>query len=270
MKRLVRSLCLLTVLVGRAVLAATTEIGAEDDTLLTVPKGVRDATGFTESRGLAGEKCRLKGKRINLQDPAKKLWFATNTCGGSGGQAIYLVYEMPTPKLVLDAGTSLELTVQEEQSHGLPDVVVVSGGNCCGISSDRYRFDGKAYQGATHAWTGEFEKWSVEEVPPQVAATVRNKGAKKDCSVNSGQIAGTENNPTALLVFSSCESEDNYSVWVVMLSPTPHVILQAQSADEFSMGPESSVGLPDLCFGATDGAGQQECWRFDSKVYVRR
>jgi hypothetical protein len=49
-------------------------------------------------------------------------------------------FGLPTPKLVLDAGTSLELTVQEEQSHGLPDVVVVSGGNCCGMSSDTYRF----------------------------------------------------------------------------------------------------------------------------------
>jgi len=55
-------------------------------------------------------------------------------------------------------------------------------------------------------------------VPPQVAAMVRNKVAKKGCSLNSGQIAGSEKDPTGLLVFSSCESEDNLSVWVVPIA----------------------------------------------------
>jgi hypothetical protein len=39
--------------------------------------------------------------------------------------------------------------------------------------------------------------------------------------------------------------------------------------DEFSIGPGSSLGQPDLCFAATAGENQKECWRFDGEVYVR-
>ena len=270
MKTPVCNLCLLTVLAVSSVLAAETEIGVEDDALHTVPRGVRDATGFSESRGLAGEKCDLVGKRIDLHDPSKKLWFATDTCGGSGGQVIYVVYENPKPTMILDAGTSLELKVLDVESHGLPDLIVVSGGNCCGMSSDTYRFDGNQYRSTAHGWKGEFDRLGGDQIPVGVAAVVYDDGAKKGCVLSANQITGSKEARVALLVVSSCESEDVYSLWVVMVSPAPHVILRDQSANQVSIGPDQSFGQPDLCFAAINSGDQDRCWRFDGKVYLRR
>jgi hypothetical protein len=184
---LAKNLCLVAVLTVPSVLAAETEIGVEDNDLRDVPKTIREAVGYP------GKDCKLQGKPIAVPDRSQPLWFVTNTCGGSGGQPILLVYQSSKAKVVLTAGTQLNMKIGDEISHGLPDVIIEGGGNCCGLWSVLHRFDGNEYQKTSHLQSGNFDDFTGIEVPPDVKAVLGDYGANRGCTLSSGPI--TERGP---------------------------------------------------------------------------
>jgi hypothetical protein len=261
MNTLARNLCLLAALTVVSVTAADTQIGGEDDDLGNLPKVIRQAAGDP------GKGCHLRGKPIAVRDRPHTLWFVASTCGGSAGQPMFLVYQTRAAKLVLAAGTTLSMKIADELNHGLPDVITEYGDNCCGFSSTEYRFDGNEYQDISHAQTGDFNQFTGLEVPPDVKAVIGDYGANEGCTLSGGPITVTDRDAVALLVVSSCgDSNDIFPVWVVMLTPTPRVILQDRSSDSLDLGPQQFRGQPDICLGD----GGQKCWHFDGKTYVRK
>lgn len=114
-------------------------LGAEDPDMVDIPNPTVSAQDEPE------QQCETRGKRVELR-PGTESWFLTDTCGGSGGQPIYLRVGTATegPVVLGDFGSGF--IILHTRTNGMADVTAIHGSD----GAVTYRFDGKKYQASDH------------------------------------------------------------------------------------------------------------------------
>jgi hypothetical protein len=217
---------------------------------------------------LTDKDCEDIGKPFPLSADSR-LWVTVPTdvrCMGSGGGWMSVILEVAgqKPREVLSTSAVSGIKLDRTSSHqDLPDAIVEWGSAMRGPGAALYVFDGKEYKAISALKTGSFDDFTGVSVPADVRAVLGDYGADRGCTLSGGPITAGGYPNVALLVVSSCGDENEaFPVWVVMFTPTPHVILQDRSPDGIETGPKQFNGQPDICLG--------KCWHFDGKAYVAK
>jgi hypothetical protein len=211
-----------------------------------LPSGIQMITDKT---------CEDIGKPFPLSGQSRVWVIApTNTnCMGSGGGWMSVILDNAGEKPREVLGTSAVGGIKLDRTsshHGLPDAIVEWGSATQGPGGVLYQFDGKEYKEIAALKSGSFDDFTGVTVPEDVKAVLGDYGAARGCTVSGGPITADGYPHVALLVVSSCADEsDTFPVWVVMFTPTPHVILRDRSSDGVETGPKQFEGQPDILLG---------------------
>ena len=245
-----------------------------------IPKAVRKLLKADPSGS-----CGYEGKRLASLAPHRELWMVTTTCGGSGGSETELALTSSSGAVkVLNEELVMNLEVTDSLEHGLPSIVLTSGGTCCGTQRRTYSFDGVRYY-QTGERSQDYLLGSRSPVPDELLAFFRTYTKSNACVQKAlgakgqvGDIGGffigkTDGKDWAFLVTSNCGIDDNFPVWVIKAGPSPHIILTTSVPDSDIVTGPQLVGLPDICFIDNDPQVDPRtvvplsCWRYDGTDY---
>lgn len=289
MKLLARILIIFVAQLLAAASSASTTISSEEEGLTKLPTSIYAVVNQLDTDG----DCIFTGKRVKtLSHSRQQLWFVTNSCQGSGGGPIILVLVSPSgPKVVLDAGTDLDITIYDKLINGLPIVSVEGGGLSFGLHETTYHFDGKEYKPVSKTrftWTNSFSETDLpSEVNRFLLKTAKGSPCLKDQKslyelFRELHVNWEYGNNSAYIFSASCEDQEKTSYWVVMGGTKPRLILQTENdADGVRIGPGVHYGVSDLCLLDLDkyssydidrykGKSSDTCWSYNGNIYVEK
>lgn len=125
---------------GLASAAVAAPFTVDDKDLHALPADISSAIGQDPG-------CSLMGKKANIQQSGRDIWFVTSTCGSNDGQPVWLVSTVSKPVIILDAGTFLNLDIKVGSTNGLPDVTTFTV-KPLGYYAVSWRFNGSQYREA--------------------------------------------------------------------------------------------------------------------------
>ena len=169
-------------------------------------------------RAAVGKECKYIGKPIPLSTLHGQLWVAAPTdtdCMGSGGGYMCLVLDVEGKEPTVVLGTSAVAGIELDPAtthHDLPDVFVEYSSNCCGSGNTGYRYDGKKYKEATTQQEGSLAVQILDEV---AEPGVPGVDASRGCKLKEGSFWSDSDNPGLKIVISTCDDQDQTSVWLI-------------------------------------------------------